>query len=406
MLVAPLAADESQRLDALLRYNILDTAAETAYDDLVEIAAHICQTPIALISLVDRDRQWFKARVGLDAEQTHRDLAFCSHAILHDDVFVVPDASKDERFYDNPLVTGDPDIRFYAGAPLITTDGRKLGTLCVIDRQPHTLQERQYSALQALSRQVVSQLELRLYAMQMRDINARKDRFFSLLSHDLRSPFNVLLGFTDKLRRSAATEEPGRVAEIAAALHRASTQANNLLGNLLDWSRFQLGGMVYAPQGVDLTEAVKRVFDLFSQQAAAKAVTLDNRVDAGTSVYADPQMLHSLLSNLVFNGIKFSNEGGEIVVSCDAAGGAQRVVVADKGVGMAAEKQAQLFSIDRYCSTPGTDGEKGTGLGMVLCREIVEHHGGEIGVESRLGAGSSFYFTLPDEVKKEVKKTL
>jgi formate hydrogenlyase transcriptional activator len=158
---APVPANESERLESLRQYNILDTLPEREFDDLTMLAARICETPMATVTLVDVDRQWFKAKVGVEATETSRDLAFCAHAILQSDLLIVPDATADVRFSTNPLVTGPPYIRFYAGAPLISPDGHAVGTLCVIDSVPHELTPEQASALQALSRQVVAHLELR-----------------------------------------------------------------------------------------------------------------------------------------------------------------------------------------------------------------------------------------------------
>lgn len=157
----PVADSEQARLEALRRYDILDTAPEHSYDDVTRLAAGICNTPIALIALIDENRQWFKSRVGLGLRETAREVAFCAHAIEHPAVMQVPDTSLDERFRDNPLVTGPPQIVFYAGAPLITPDGFGIGTVCVIDHEPRTLSQRQLEALEALANQVVANLELR-----------------------------------------------------------------------------------------------------------------------------------------------------------------------------------------------------------------------------------------------------
>jgi anti-sigma regulatory factor (Ser/Thr protein kinase) len=167
---------ESQRLAALRSYRILDTEPERSFDDLVLLASQICQTPIAAISLIDADRQWFKAKIGTSMTETPRDIAFCSHAIRQTGTFTVPDARADDRFRDNPLVRSDPGIRFYSGAPLITSDGFALGTLCVIDRTPRTLTPDQQEALEALRRQAVALLELRRNLDELSRALAERDR--------------------------------------------------------------------------------------------------------------------------------------------------------------------------------------------------------------------------------------
>ena len=163
MSAAPLPENELQRLKALSKYDILDSVSEPSYDDLTMLASYICETPIALVSIVDKDRQWFKSKVGICTPETDRDSAFCAHTILKpESIMIVNDALKDERFKDNSLVTGEPHIRFYCGVPLITSLGYPLGSLCVIDSQPRTLNEDQKTALIALARAVSNQLDLRL----------------------------------------------------------------------------------------------------------------------------------------------------------------------------------------------------------------------------------------------------
>ena len=162
------AKGESNRIKKLLSYKVLDTSAETAYDDLAAIAAQICGTSASAVSLIDSGRQWFKAKVGTELRETPRDIAFCAHAILQPQVMIVPDARLDKRFANNPLVVGEPFIRFYAGAPIVTPEGYAMGTLCVLDSEPKTLDAKQIAALEALARQVAGLLEMRLMLQQIR----------------------------------------------------------------------------------------------------------------------------------------------------------------------------------------------------------------------------------------------
>jgi len=160
---------EAARIAALNRYAILDTEPEQSFDDLVTLAAHICKTPMAMLSLVDEHRQWFKSKVGVQVRETPREISICTHAIQQDELFIVPDTRKDPRFRDNPLVVGEPRVRFYAGAPLINEDGFALGTLCVVDREPRELDEDQKNALLSLRRLAVAQMDLRQNLRLLKD---------------------------------------------------------------------------------------------------------------------------------------------------------------------------------------------------------------------------------------------
>jgi GAF domain-containing protein len=165
----PIPNNEAERLAALKEYRVLDTGTEQSYDDITTLAAHICQVPIAMISLVDEARQWFKARVGMTHVQTPREIAFCAHTILQREPFIVRDTKKDRRFVNNTLVTGEPYIRFYAGFPLVNQEGLAVGTLCAIDRKPRALSAKQEKAMQALVRQVVALLEVRRVSVHLAD---------------------------------------------------------------------------------------------------------------------------------------------------------------------------------------------------------------------------------------------
>lgn len=209
----PIPKNEIRRLKVLWQYEVLDTVPEEVFDDLTNLAAYICEAPIALISLVDEDRQWFKARTGVTLKETAREISFCTHAIVKEGVFVVPDATKDARFKNNPLVTGPQKIRFYAGAPLITPDGHALGTLCVLDKNPRTLRPQQQQALSVLARHVVSQLELRRHARELQQVSVNRREQASALA---RAKAEIV-----RLRKELARLEQ---AKSAAALTRSRRQ--------------------------------------------------------------------------------------------------------------------------------------------------------------------------------------
>jgi len=231
----PRAVDESKRLEALRAYRILDTDPEQAFDDLTILASQICDTPIALISIVDEKRLWIKSRVGINAQETSRDISFCARAIEQEGLFIVPDALGDARFRENPLVLGDPRIRFYAGAPLMTRDGDALGTLCVIDREPRSLSDDQLAALRALRRQAEAQLELRRNLAELRLALEGIERLGNLVPYcstcemnmvipaDFNSLGSVSVGIHGLLEQKGWSEDA--VAHVELALQEALSNA-------------------------------------------------------------------------------------------------------------------------------------------------------------------------------------
>lgn len=196
MIPAPLPPDEAHRLATLRALGILDTEPELGFDDITRLASFICDAPISLVSLIDEHRQWFKSRIGLEARETPRDISFCGHAICQPDMFIVPDAGEDERFHDSPLVTTDPNVRFYAGMPLVTETGAAIGTLCVMDQRPRELDPRQRLALTSLSRQVLDQLRLRQTLRHLADEQVRSE---TLLLNVLPRPIATRLKGGDRM---------------------------------------------------------------------------------------------------------------------------------------------------------------------------------------------------------------
>lgn len=444
---APLPANETERLDALRRYEILDTLREAEFDDLARLAAHICQTPISLITLIDAERQWFKSAVGRGGSETPREIAFCAYTILGSDPLIVPDARKDERFAGNPQVTSSPHIRFYAGVPLITPDAYALGSLCVVDTRPRNLSEERREALVALGRQVARQLEARLTAMRLErelaehalaekrlreseaalrrahdELEQRvlerteqlaratraaeaasraKSEFLATMGHELRTPLNHIIGYSEMLLEEA--EELGQE-ELRLDLEKIRASGKHLLElveAVLEITRTERGTAELHLEEVSIAEVLSEAVDAVRDRIEQKGNTLRlaGAAPAGT-MRVDREKLRRCLVNLLSNAGKFC-EGGENTLSAEweTREGREWVAfrVSDQGIGMTEEQIERAFDPFTQADSSSTRRYGGIGLGLYLTRRFSQLMGGEVTVSSQPGEGATFTLRLPSE---------
>src|ERR671932_1362227 len=341
---APIPSNEVERLKALHRYNILDTSEEAAFDDLTALASYICGTPIALVSLVDANRQWFKSKVGLEATETPRELAFCAHAIVSpSEPLIVPNALEDERFATNPLVLSDPNIRFYTGVPLVTPDNYPVGTLCVIDRIPRRLTSEQIEALMALGRQVITQMELRLALEKEKEVNELKSRFISMTSHEFRTPLTSILGSSELLEYYSKkwTEE-----KKISHLHRIQTNVQrltHLLDDVLLIGKADAGRLDFKPESINLEQfCLNLVEELQLSLSNQHTLTFVSQGQC-TDAYMDERLLRHIFNNLLSNAINYSPAGGTVHFQLTCQDGKAIFQIRDEGIGIPPEDLKRLF---------------------------------------------------------------
>ena len=396
MKAAPLPQNEDERLAELLSYDVLDTEAEQLFDDLTALASQICETPIALISLIDPNRQWFKSRVGLDAEETSRDIAFCSHAILQSDVFEIPNATLDPRFHDNPLVTGAPDIRFYAGAPLITPSGHAIGTLCAIDSKPRKLTETQKASLQTLSKSVVAHLELKRKNRELERTSQFKSDFLSYVSHEIRTPLNAINTFSQLLEGEA--QKLNLPSSFTTPLSHVSQSGERLLeivNSVLDIKQIEAGKMRVMPRAVNTKDFFTHLFSLTKIRAEDSGIVFSTSIDDAVpdSLFFDDTKFGQIALNLLSNAIKFTNHGKSVKAQVKYKNGKVIFNVIDQGIGMSDDDQKRLFT--PFERMENARQISGTGLGLNISKRLVELMDGSIKVSSKLNHGTRISVTLP-----------
>jgi signal transduction histidine kinase len=398
MVAAGYPSNERQRLAALRSFDILDTEAEEAFDRFTRIAARILDVPIALVSLVDEARQWFKSHHGIAATETPRDWAFCAYAVQNDALLVVDDATKDPRFADNPLVIGAPDIRFYAGAPLRTRDNFSIGTLCVIDSRPRRgLAPGQAELLSDLADAVVNQLYLHKTSLDLQKAQLAQAQLVSTVSHELRTPLTSIKGSLGLVRSGVFGALPEDFKPMVDIAYTNCERLVLLINDLLDIEKMEAGRMEFHLGPVDLAVLLRQSVAENDGYAVTHNVsfTLAEPLVSST-VIGDKDRLMQVMANLLSNAAKFSPEHGAIEAGLTRQDGIARIWISDHGPGIPESFQTRIFQKFSQADTSDGGQRGGTGLGLSICRAIIERHGGVIGFSTRQGAGTTFFFDLPE----------
>lgn len=418
--------NEEDRLRSLHDYNILDSIADQDYDDITKIASQITQSPISLISLVDKDRQWFKSKVGIDVNETPRDISFCAHAINQKELLEVPNPLEDERFYDNPLVEGELNVRFYAGAPLINSSGYVLGTICVIDQKSKTLSSDQKEGLMALSRMVINTMEQKRKNQLLIDTSEQlkneldkskaqefelrvsneeayrgiqaKDTFMSNMSHEIRTPMNGIIGVSDIILDDK--ELPIKYRELVEHINSSAKSLLTIINDILDLSKINAEKLSFETKNFQFKDAFRSVRHSLAVLAKDKGINFDLDIasEIPETVAGDPVRISQILFNIAGNAIKFTDQGSVSIraklIASNVKGPKIEISVSDTGIGIPQDKLDMIFDAFNQSDINTYNKYGGTGLGLTISKNLIQMHEGDINVQSQVGKGTTFTFTL------------
>lgn len=401
MVIPNIPENETERLKNLESYNILDTLPETDYDNITTIAAEICGTPIALITLLDNKRQWFKSHHGIDVKETPKEQSFCAHAINDNDgIFIVPDTREDFRFHDNPLVTGDSNAVFYAGAPLTSKNGLPLGTLCVIDHKPNILSKTQINSLSALSNQVMNLLELRknkfLLEKTLKDLedkNHELERFAYIAAHDLKSPLINISSLAQIFIEDYKLSIDAEGLELLELIISSTDSLRELVDGLLSYSKSD-GLAEEEKSTINLEALITEITQLFNSDHHVKMV-LESPLE---TIFINKTAIHHILMNLVSNAIKYSDKDDVLIeMNVKETDTHYNFFIKDNGPGIDKSDQTKIFKLFTKIAHQDKFGQAGHGIGLATVKKIVEKLGGTISVNSELGKGATFNFSIRKE---------
>ncbi|MFD0766776.1 ATP-binding protein [Mucilaginibacter lutimaris] len=406
----PIPENETERLASLASYNLLDTSPEEDFDELTLLASEICQTPIALISLIDGRRQWFKSKYGVELSETPKEFAFCTHTIVNKkDILVVKDARKDERFATNPLVTGDENVVFYAGVPLVNEDGYALGSLCVIDHKPKHLNDKQLKALHVIGKQVLNQMELRRKIAKLQksnedllEANMFIQKFASTAAHDIKNPLSSILLTSQALQLRLQNTGDHKSRSLAGLTINASKRLLTLLDGMLNYST-QPSTLLSKQETLKLNVLLKNVVELVDVPANITVNLPRNEHELTCSAVA----LEQIFLNLLTNAVRYNDkQAGIVSILFKEDNNTYHFKVSDNGMGIAEKDLTKIFEKDVTLNTLDRFNKKGNGLGLYTVKLLVEKLGGTIYAESKVGEGAVFVFSVKKYMLADIGDTV
>jgi len=387
---------EKRRQEALDRYEILDTPSEESYWRLARLAAYICQTPVGLVNIIDRTRQWAKGSFGPGDFDVARELSLCTWAVEEDALLVVEDARSDPRFTGNPLVLRSPKIRFYAGVPVHSREGLPLGTLCVIDHVPRRLEADRIDVLKLLAKEVETHLELRRLYLELKEAESAKNTIVAMIAHDLGNPLTTL-----QAGLSLLPEQGSALLAEDQTLVYGMVAATEILARLVDDARDVIRGARLVPryEEIDVSSLFRMLAAGEEHRAHLSGHGIRFEVDVDKRPFrTDPSWLRRIVSNFLDNAFKYAPRDSEITVTVRWREGEPfRVVVADRGPGVPPALRDRIFDAFFRSSDDAARARPGTGLGLAFSRMAAEAMGGRVGVDDHPdGPGARFWLELPN----------
>ena len=393
---------EEKRIKALHDLNILDTPPEERFDRITKIAQIMFDVPIALVSLVDSNRQWFKSCAGLSARETPRSMSFCSHAILNEEIMTIEDATMDKRFSENPLVTGDPFIRFYAGKPIRGIDNQMLGTLCIIDKKPRVFSKADKSVLTDLANWVENEFKTTILTNSLKNTTdnllkvqkelieqnknlelkvkektnqiLKQDRISTVasmssrLAHDLRNPLQVIQVSSDLLKLELEKHMDENMKNRCGNLQNSILEINRIIEDVLEFVKT-------SELNLEIHSSKTLLENCISNVVVPKDISI-SLPENDLQIFGDPRKIQAVFSNLIINAIQAIGDSGKITIHLSESPEKTSIIFEDSGAGIPDDVMPKIFE---YLYTTKQDG---TGLGLGICKSIIEQHGGKISVSN------------------------